>query len=107
MTSSTILAGIFLGAVVTWLPRILPFVLTKYKGLPDGIVRFLSYLPISIIFALTLSSLVTEQQGQLPTFQVLDLVAAVPTFWVAVKSKNILLAVLTGIVVVALLRLIF
>lgn len=107
MTNSTILAGIFLGAVVTWLPRVLPFVLTKYRGLPDSLVSFLSYLPLSIIFALTLSSLITEQQGHLPKFQLLELLAVVPTFWVAVKSKNILLAVLTGIVTVAVLRLVF
>ncbi|CAM2745456.1 AzlD domain-containing protein [Streptococcus pluranimalium] len=104
MTTETILAGIFLGAVVTWIPRVLPFILIKYRGLPDSLIRFLNYLPISIIFALTLSSLVNERRGHLPQFNWLEILAVLPTFWVAAKSKNILLAVLTGIILMAVLR---
>ncbi|MFZ7332781.1 AzlD domain-containing protein [Streptococcus pluranimalium] len=107
MTTKMILLGIFLGAIVTWIPRILPFILTKYKGLPEPLIRFLNYLPISIIFALTLSSLVNEQKGQLPHFHWLEMLAVIPTFWVAIKSKNILLSVVTGIVIMAVLRLVF
>lgn len=35
-----ILIAILLGFVVSWVPRVLPFVLVKYKGLPDIVVRF-------------------------------------------------------------------
>ena len=61
-----ILIAILLGFVVSWVPRVLPFVLVKYKGLPDIVVRFLHYLPVSILFALILSSLTTEKIGHLP-----------------------------------------
>ncbi|MFU2206417.1 AzlD domain-containing protein [Streptococcus pluranimalium] len=107
MTTKMILLGILLGAIVTWIPRILPFILTKYKELPEPLIRFLNYLPISIIFALTLSSLVNEQKGHLPHFHWLEMLTVIPTFWVAIKSKNILLSVLTGIVIMAVLRLVF
>ena len=107
MTTKTILVGIFLGALVTWIPLILPFILTRYRGLPEPLIRFLNYLPISIIFALTLSSLVKEQRCDLPQFHWLEILAVLPTFWVAIKSKNILLSVLTGIIIMALLRLVF
>ncbi|MGT2833541.1 AzlD domain-containing protein [Streptococcus halotolerans] len=107
MTTKTILLGIFLGALVTWIPRVFPFILTKYKGLPEPLIRFLNYLPISIIFALTLSSLVKGQRGQLPQFNWLDILAVIPTFWVATKHQNMLLSVLTGIVTIAVLRLVF
>ena len=53
-----IFMAILASALVTWIPRILPFLLVKYKGLPAPVTRFLKYLPISIIFALVLSSLV-------------------------------------------------
>lgn len=43
-----ILVAILLGFLVSWVPRVLPFVLVKYKGLPDIVVRFLHYLPVSI-----------------------------------------------------------
>ena len=56
--NSWIFLVIMISAVVTWIPRILPFVLVKYRGLPDPVLRFLKYLPIAIIFALIISSLV-------------------------------------------------
>ena len=82
-----ILIAILLGFVVSWVPRVLPFVLVKYKGLPDIVVRFLHYLPVSILFALIL--------------------ATVPTVIVAFKSKNLLYAVIVGIISMALIRFVF
>jgi len=99
-----ILIAILLGFVVSWVPRILPFVLVKYKGLPDIVVRFLHYLPVS---ALILSSLTTEKIGHLPQFKWMEILATVPTVIVAFKSKNLLYAVIVGIVSMALIRLVF
>lgn len=107
MTNNTILLGIFLGAIVTWIPRISPFILTKYKEIPKPLIRFLNYLPISIIFALILSSLVSSQRGHLPQFHWLEILAVIPTFFIAVKSKNILIAVISGMAIIAFLRFLF
>ncbi|RGW74443.1 branched-chain amino acid ABC transporter permease [Streptococcus salivarius] len=82
-------------------------VLVKYKGLPDIVVRFLHYLPVSILFALILSSLTTEKIGHLPQFKWMEILATVPTVIVAFKSKNLLYAVIVGIVSMALVRLVF
>ena len=43
-----ILTAILLGFIVSWVPRILPFVLVKYKGLPDIVVRYCVHGPDSI-----------------------------------------------------------
>ena len=102
-----ILTAILLGFIVSWVPRILPFVLVKYEGLPDIVVRFLYYLPVSILFALVLSSLTTEKIGHLPQFRWMEILAMVPTVIVAFKSKNLLYAVIVGIVSMALIRLVF
>lgn len=101
------LIAILLGFVVSWVPRVLPFVLVKYKGLPDIVVRFLHYLPVSILFALILSSLTAEKIGHLPQFKWMEILATVPTVIVAFKSKNLLYAVIVGIVSMALIRLVF
>ena len=45
--------------------------------------RFLKYLPVSIIFALILSSVTNAKTGQLPSFKWLDLIAVFPTSYVA------------------------
>ena len=103
--NSWVFLVILISAVVTWILRILPFVLVKYRGLPDPVLGFLKYLPIAIIFALILSSLVDGKVGQLPQVRWLDLLAAVPTMLVAFRYKNLMGTVLFGIVLVALLRL--
>ena len=102
--NSWIFLVILTSAVVTWIPRILPFVLVKYRGLPDPVLRFLKYLPIAIIFALILPSIVEGKPGQLHQVRWVDLVATIPTMIVAFRYKNLMGTVLFGIVLVALLR---
>ncbi|MCS4488471.1 AzlD domain-containing protein [Streptococcus sciuri] len=104
--SSDVLFVIILAAVVTWIPRVAPFILTKYQKLPISVVHFLDYLPISIIFALLLSSIMTEHTGYLPQLDMTAFLALIPTLWVAIRYKNILLSVLAGVFIVAFLRLI-
>ena len=67
--------------------------------------RFLKYLPVSIIFALILSSVTNAKTGQLPSFKWLDLLAIFPTTYIAFKYKNLILTVVCGVILVALLRL--
>ena len=105
MISKYILLAILLSALVTWIPRILPFILVKYKGLPPVAERFLKYLPVSITFALILSSVTNAKTGQLPSFKWLDLMAVFPTTYIAFKYKNLILTVICGVILVALLRL--
>ena len=106
MISKYILLAILLSALVTWIPRVLPFILVKYKGLPPMAEHFLKYLPISIIFALILSSITNAKTGQLPSFKWLDLLAIFPTTYIAFKYKNLILTVVCGVILVALLRLV-
>ncbi|MEG3312766.1 AzlD domain-containing protein [Streptococcus parasuis] len=107
MIKTSILLIILVAALVTWVPRVLPFVLTQNKSLPPKLVKFLSFLPITIIFALTLSSIMDEKVGSLPSILPVESLAILPTFFVVLKTKNILLAVLVGVITTAALRLIF
>ena len=51
---------IILGSgIVTWLPRIIPFLLVRKLQLPDVVIRFLSYVPICILTALFVQNLFT------------------------------------------------
>ena len=104
MISNYILMAIIFSGLATWLSRILPFVLVKYRGLPPVVERFLKYLPVSIIFALILSSVSNAQIGQFPSFKWLDLVVVLPTTYVAFKYKNLILTVIFGGILIALLR---
>ncbi|HEL1585713.1 AzlD domain-containing protein [Streptococcus suis] len=107
MIKTSILLIILAAALVTWVPRVLPFVLTQNKSLPPKLVKFLSFLPITIIFALTLSSIMDEEVGSLPNLLPVESLALLPTFLVVLRTKNILLAVVVGVLTTAALRLIF
>lgn len=104
MIDQYVFLAILIALVVTWVPRVLPFVLTKGKSLPPLVLKFLRFLPLSIIFALTLSSVVDEQVGNFPKFLPIETLALLPTFFVVLKTKNILLAVVVGVAVTAGLR---
>ncbi|HEM3522383.1 TPA: AzlD domain-containing protein [Streptococcus suis] len=107
MIKTSILLIILAAALVTWVPRVLPFVLTQNKSLPPKLVKFLSFLPITIIFALTLSSIMDEKVGSLPNLLPVESLALLLTFLVVLRTKNILLAVVVGVLTTAALRLIF
>ncbi|WP_029176812.1 AzlD domain-containing protein [Streptococcus suis] len=107
MIKTSVLLIILAAALVTWVPRVLPFVLTQNKSLPPKLVKFLSFLPITIIFALTLSSIMDEEVGSLPSLLPVESLALIPTFLVVLRAKNILLAVVVGVLTTAALRLLF
>ncbi|HEO4815553.1 TPA: AzlD domain-containing protein [Streptococcus agalactiae] len=107
MINSTVFLAILLGFVVSWVPRVAPFIFVKYKVLPNSLVKFLKFLPLSILFALTFSSFFSVKLGQLPTLKWLDLLAGIPTLVVTIRYRNLFYTVLTGIVTMALLRLLF
>ena len=73
MVSKYILMAIIFSGLVTWIPRMIPFILAKYKGLPVIVERFLKFLPVSIIFALILSSVATGKIGDFPSNQMVRL----------------------------------
>ncbi|HFU4056096.1 TPA: AzlD domain-containing protein [Streptococcus suis] len=107
MIKTNILLIILAAALVTWVPRVLPFVLTQNKSLPPRMVKFLSFLPITIIFALTLSSIMDEEVDTLPSLLPIESLALIPTFLVVLRTKNIFFAVVVGVMTTAALRLIF
>ena len=85
----------------------IPFILAKYKGLPPIVEHFLKFLPVSIIFALILSSVVSGKVGSFPQIKWLDFLAVFPTGFVGFRYRNLVGTVLFGVVLIAILRLVF
>ena len=71
MVSKYLLLAVIFSGLVTWIPRMIPFILVKYKGLPAIVERFLKFLPVSI------------------------------------RYRNLVGTVLFGVVLIAVLRLVF
>lgn len=102
--NSYILFIIIGSAIVTFIPRVLPLVVLSRITLPDWGMRWLSFVPVAVMAALVGQELVLPN-GKLSLSQTnIELLAAIPTFAVAIISRSLLATVLTGIISMMVLR---
>lgn len=90
--------------VVTWLPRVIPFMLVRKWNLPKVVMKYLTYVPLCILTALFIQGLLTKQSGEFPAIQLDNLLAALPTIVTAILTKRLLVVVIVGIGSMALIR---
>jgi branched-subunit amino acid transport protein len=90
--------------VVTYLPRLLPLWLFSSRSLPPVVVSWLRYVPVAVLSAMLLPSLVLVEERVQLGFDNLYLWAAVPTFIVAWRTKSLFGSVVVGMVIVAAAR---
>lgn len=89
---------------VTYVPRLLPMLLFSSRTLPPLIITWLRYVPVAVLSAMLLPSLVVVDNHLDFRFTNIFFWAAIPTFIVAIKTKSLFGAVITGMVIVALTR---
>ena len=108
MTLRPYVLVIILGtALVTVVPRILPLALLSRINMPDRAVRWLGHVPVAVLAALLAQSVLLAD-GQLDSsLNNLALIAIIPTLLVALRTRSLVGTVLTGVVSMALLRLLF
>lgn len=106
MTVRPQMVALFVGmALVTYLPRMLPLVILSRFRLPPAVLRWLGFVPVAVLSALLAKELLVAEGGlALPPAHP-QLLAAVPTFLVAVYTRSLMGTVLAGIVAMALIRL--
>lgn len=103
MTTWTMFLLIVGCAVVTWIPRILPFIFVKNIQLPDVVLRWLQYIPVCILSALVFESLFYGGE----TFVVPhwpSVAAFIPTLIVALITKSLSWTVIVGVISMAIIR---
>ncbi|GIP27610.1 branched-chain amino acid ABC transporter [Paenibacillus sp. J23TS9] len=94
---------IFGSALVTFLPRVLPLMVLSRMELPEWAIRWLDYVPISVMAALVGQELFV-QDGRFSLLNNVELLAAIPTVLVAMRTKSLLGTVVTGMVSIMALR---
>ena len=94
-------------AIVTWLSRIVPFVLLKKFDMPKPLVEYVSFVQIVIMSALWFNSLFIQRIGELPEINYENLLASLPTVVSAIISKSLLVIVMIGILSLAIIRYVF
>lgn len=107
MTTSLAMLLLMLGcAAVTWVPRVIPFILVRNIELPDVVLRWLGYIPVCILSALVLESLF-HAEGSIVTIDWLNLAAFVPALFVAIWTKSLSKTVIVGVITMGILRIFF
>lgn len=105
MTTSVAMVLLILGcALVTWIPRILPFILVKNMNMPKIVLRWLAYIPVCILSALVIEGFFVKEEAFV-TVQWLNVMAFIPTLFVALLTKSLSKTVIAGVVTMAGLRL--
>jgi branched-subunit amino acid transport protein len=107
LTVRPAMLALFVGmALVTYLPRMLPLVVLSRFRLPPLVLKWLSFVPVSVLAALLAKELLIGKEGlALPPAHP-QLLAAIPAFAVAAFTRSLMGTVLAGIAAMALLRLV-
>lgn len=91
-------------ALVTYIPRMLPLTLLAKKRIPWRLQRFLSYIPVAVLSALLIPSvLVVESKISMGPSNPMAL-ATLIALPVALKTKNMFITVILGMALVALIQ---
>lgn len=106
MISSQMILLLLGCALVTWIPRVLPFIFVRKMTLPSVVMCWLSYIPVCILSALVITNLF-DTSGPIVTIHWPIFFAFLPTLFIAIWTKSLSITVLVGIVCMALIRLFF
>ncbi len=85
--------------------RVLPVTLFANSNLPLLVQKWLKYIPPSILSALVASEILVRDGAIFFSFSNLYLIAAFPTFLVAIKTKSLFATLIVGMICMMLIRL--
>ncbi|OQY04327.1 MAG: AzlD protein [Desulfobacteraceae bacterium 4572_123] len=88
MTNEYILMVIGMG-LVTFIPRWAPFFFLSNRKLPEWLVEWLDLIPAAILSALLLPALITTGDPRRLMLMQPELLAAIPTFIFALKTRSL------------------
>lgn len=90
MTDQHMLIIIILCGIVTILVRVIPFMMISRVNLPDVLIRWLSFIPITLFTALVLDGLIQQHEGSVGyTLNVPFIIALIPTILLAIYTRSL------------------
>ncbi|WP_406621416.1 AzlD domain-containing protein [Bacillus atrophaeus] len=90
-------------AIVTVIPRIVPFIFVRSVQLPEVVLKWLSYIPICILTALVAENMLTETENAVALDWTV-LLAMLPTLLIALWTKSLSATVIIGVISMAFIR---
>ncbi|MED4861824.1 AzlD domain-containing protein [Bacillus atrophaeus] len=105
MSMSLPMLWLILGcAIVTVIPRIVPFIFVRSVQLPEVVLKWLSYIPICILTALVTENMLIETENAVELDWTV-LLAMLPTLLTALWTKSLSATVIIGVISMAFIRL--
>ena len=104
--SWTILIIIIGCALVTFVPRVLPLMILSQLELPTWLIRWLKNVPVAVMAALLAQELLLSNNQFSLMDNILKIVAAIPTFIIAILTKSLLGTVLVGVLTMMIVRMV-
>lgn len=99
---------IVLCGVVTLLVRVIPFVMISRVNLSAIVIKWLSFIPITLFTALIIDGVIQQHDYTFGyTLNLPYIIAIVPTVMLAIFTRSLTVTIIGGIFVIACLRLIF
>lgn len=105
--SSYVLLIIIGSAIVTFIPRVLPLMLLSRIQIPKWAITWLKHVPIAVMAALLAQELLIVENKFSITSNQLELLAAIPSFLIAILTRSLLGTVLVGVASLMILRFFF
>lgn len=90
--------------IVTWLPRVIPFIFSKKMVFSTRTKKFMSYIPMCILTALFAQTLFVSKNSEMTGINTENLLASIPTIIIGFWTKSLIWTVVTGIVTMGLIR---
>ncbi|MBT2574072.1 AzlD domain-containing protein [Bacillus sp. ISL-51] len=107
MSISMQMIWIILGCmIVTIVPRILPFIFVRNIQMPELALKWLSFIPLCILTALVTEGMIVKTNHALG-FDWKSIIVLIPTLLCAMWTKSLSVTVITGVVLMAAVRLIW
>lgn len=105
MTTTASMVWLIIGcALVTWLPRIVPFMFVRSVKLPDEVLKWLSFIPVCILSALVFENLLDTESTSFVTLDWPVFITFVPTLIIALVTKSLSITVVAGVMIMAMVR---
>ena len=96
---------LFLMSLVTFIPRVLPILALSRRNLPKMVESWLSYVPVAVLAALLAPSLFAPNGAVNLSFTVNPAFwVSIPVFIIAAFTRNLFVTVLSGMILIALVR---
>ena len=94
-------------AAITYVLRFAPLVALRRITFPERFTKTLRFIPIAVLSTLIVPAILMPQGSLHLSYDNSYLIAAIVTVIVAYKTKKMIFAILAGILVIFLLRLVF